>query len=190
MFKIATLKEVVRVDPKFLDLDIEEAIRRGLKSQVEGKSYENIGTVLGIISIGEFGEGRIVHEDPYIHFPVVFDALVFSLEEQEVVYGVVVDITEIGAFVRVASTDAFVHISQIMNDKIVYDQKNSILSGKKTKRKLQIGDVVRARVVSISSLKEKERIALTMRQPMLGALKWIEADKKEIKKKEKEKGKK
>ncbi|MEM7817168.1 MAG: DNA-directed RNA polymerase, partial [Candidatus Aenigmatarchaeota archaeon] len=119
-----------------------------------------------------------------IHFPVVFDALVFSLEEQEVVYGVVVDITEIGAFVRIASLDAFSHISQIMNDKIIYDQKNSTLVGKKTKRKLQEGDIVRARVVSISSLKEKARIALTMRQPMLGALKWIEAEKKEIKKKE------
>lgn len=187
MFRIATLKETVRVDPKFLDLDIEEAVKMGLKNQIEGKTYENIGTILAIIKIVEFGEGKIMPEDPCIHFPVVFDALVFSLEEQEVVYGVVVDITEIGAFVRIASIDAFVHISQIMNDKIIYDQKNSILIGKKTKRKLQEGDIVRARVVSISSLKEKARIALTMRQPMLGALKWIEAEKKEIKKKEKAK---
>ncbi|MBU5678274.1 MAG: DNA-directed RNA polymerase [Candidatus Aenigmarchaeota archaeon] len=185
MFRIATLKETVRVDPKFLDLDIEEAVKMGLKNQIEGKTYENIGTILAIIKIVEFGEGKIIPEDPCIHFPVVFDALVFSLEEQEVVYGVVVDITEIGAFVRIASIDAFAHISQIMNDKIIYDQKNSILIGKKTKRKLQEGDIVRARVVSISSLKEKARIALTMRQPMLGALKWIEAEKKEIKKKEK-----
>ncbi|MEM5812879.1 MAG: DNA-directed RNA polymerase [Candidatus Aenigmatarchaeota archaeon] len=186
MFKIATLKEIVKVDPKFLSLDnIEEALKIGIKNQIEGKTYENIGTILAIIKIVEFGEGEIVPEDPMIHFPVVFDALVFSLEEQEVVYGIVVDITEIGAFVRVASLDTFVHISQIMNDKIIYDQKNSIFVGKKTKRKLQEGEVVRARVVSISSLKEKTRIALTMRQPMLGALKWIEAEKKEIKKKEK-----
>lgn len=187
MFKIATLKETVKVDPKFLDLDIEEAIKMSLKNQIEGKTYENIGTILVVTKIIEYGEGKIIPEDPYIHFPVVFDALVFSLEEQEVVYGIVVDVTEIGAFVRIVSLDAFLHISQIMNDKIVYDQKNSTLIGKKTKRKLQEGDIVRARVVSISSLKEKARIALTMRQPMLGSLKWIETEKKEIKKKEKSK---
>lgn len=187
MFKIATLKETVRVNPKFFDLDIEEAVKMGLKNQIEGKTYENIGTILAITKIIEFGDGEIVPEDPCLHFPVTFEALVFSLEEQEIVYGTVVDITEIGAFVRIASLDAFVHISQIMNDKIVYDQKSSLFFGKKTKRKLQEGDIVRARVVSISSLKEKARIALTMRQPMLGTLKWIETEKKEIKKREKAK---
>ena len=190
MFKLITAREKVRIHPKFLNLDPEEAIKKGVKEQIEGKSYEDIGTILAVTNIFEYGDGIIMPEDPYVHFPVVFEALVFTPEEQEVVYGIVVDITEIGAFVRIASMDAFVHISQIMNDKITYDQKNSILVGKKTKKKLQEGDIVRARIVSISQSKEKARVALTMRQPMLGALKWIEAEKKELKKKEKEKSKK
>ena len=56
---------------------------------------------------------------------------------------------------------------------------------KQTRRKLSKGDVVRARIVTISmsGMRLKEvKVGLTMRQPMLGSLKWIEAEKKKRKK--------
>lgn len=45
---------------------------------------------------------------------------------------------------------------------------------------MEIGDYVRARIVAISLKAERKRgskIALTMRQPYLGKLEWIEEEK-------------
>jgi len=185
MYKIMILKEDVSVSPGLLSLGVEEAVKQSLCNKVEGKIEPDIGVILSVIDVKEIGEGKIFPEDPNMHCETVFEALVFQPEDQEIVYGVVVDITDIGAFIRIGPIDGFVHISQIMNDKIVFDQKNSVLIGKKTKKKLQEGDIVRARIVSVSLGKEKTKIGLTMRQPMLGSLKWIESEKKEMRKKSK-----
>lgn len=70
-------------------------------------------------------------------------------------------------------------MSQITEDYVVFDDKNKRLIGKETKKSLQEGDFVRARIVALS-LKEREpeksKIGLTMRQPWLGNLKWIDED--------------
>jgi DNA-directed RNA polymerase subunit E' len=185
MYKIMRIKDDVSVSPSLLSLGIEEAVKQSLSDKIEGKIEQDVGVILSIINITEIGEGKIFPENPDVHCETTFDALVFYPEDQEIIYGVVVDITDIGAFVRIGPLDGFVHISQIMNDKVVYDQKNSILIGKKTKKKLQEGDIVRARIISVSLGKDKTKIGLTMRQPMLGSLKWIESEKREMKKKAK-----
>jgi DNA-directed RNA polymerase subunit E' len=74
-------------------------------------------------------------------------------------------------------------MSQIIDDYMVYDEKNKKLIGKETKKSISEGDAVRARIVALS-LKEREpeksKIGLTMRQPWLGALKWIEEELKKL----------
>ena len=100
--------------------------------------------------------------------------------EHEIVEGEVVDITEFGAFIRIGAIDGLVHISQVMDDYVSYDEKNSQLAGRESRRILKQGDGVRARIISIS-FKEQNKIGLTMRQPYLGALHWSE---KPIEKKE------
>jgi DNA-directed RNA polymerase subunit E' len=111
-------------------------------------------------------------------------------KEHEVVEGIG-DITEFGAFVRCGALDGLVHVSQIMDDFVSYDEKNSQLVGKQTHRTLKEGDQVRARIISIS-FKEQSKLGLTMRQPMLGSMKWSteEAPKEEKPKPKKKKGEK
>lgn len=93
--------------------------------------------------------------------------------------GEVIEIVEFGAFVSIGPFDALLHMSQVTDDYMVFDEKNKRLVGRETKKVLQEGDKVRARIVSLS-LKEREpeksKIGLTMRQPWLGALKWIEEE--------------
>jgi DNA-directed RNA polymerase subunit E' len=77
------------------------------------------------------------------------------------------------------------HISQITDEYISYDEKGVKLNTKETNRTLGEGDKVRARIVAIS-LNEKDpgdsKIGLTMRQPGLGKLEWIEEEReKELK---------
>lgn len=67
-----------------------------------------------------------------------------------------------------------------MDDYVSYDPKREAIIGKETGKVLEIGDYVRARIVAISLKAERKRgskIALTMRQPYLGKLEWIEEEK-------------
>jgi len=185
MFKLMTVKEEVEVQPKYFGMKVEDAILSSLRETLEGSLDPNIGVFLVVTKILNVGEGKILPEDPSVHYPATFEVLTFTPENQEVVLGQVIDISEFGAFVRIGPLDALAHVSQIMNDRISYDPKGNVFMGKKTKRKLQVGDIVRVRIVGVSLGKNKTKISLTMRQPWLGSLTWIEADKKKLVKKKK-----
>ncbi|MFH1420599.1 MAG: DNA-directed RNA polymerase [Candidatus Aenigmatarchaeota archaeon] len=182
MYKILTLKDKVRVPPTKFDMSVEDAIKESLQEQLEGELNPNHGIFLVITDVLNVGDGKIIPEDGAIYYPAEFKSLVFKPEENEIIIGEVVDITEFGAFTRIGPIDALIHVSQIMDDKVAYDQKNATFSGKKTGFKLKEGDLVRVRVVGVSLGKTKTKISLTMRQPELGALSWIEKEKKSSKK--------
>ena len=94
----------------------------------------------------------------------------------------VVEIRKFGAFVRFGPLDGLLHVSQIMDDRVNIDEHNQRLVGVESKKDLKVGYKVRARVVSLSLSEispRDSRIGLTMRQPALGRLEWIqEAHKK------------
>ncbi len=185
MFKILTIKDEVRVPPVRFDLELDEAVKQSLQETIEGKLNPDIGVFLAVTEIISVGDGKIIPEDGAIFYPAEFKALVYRPELNEVVIGEVVDITEFGVFTRIGAIDGLIHVSQIMDDKLAYDAKNATYTGKKTGFKLKEGDLVRARVVGVSLGKGRSKISLTMRQPGLGALDWIEKDKKKKEKKEK-----
>jgi DNA-directed RNA polymerase subunit E' len=187
MFRVLQIYDEVRVPPTKFDLDINDAIKESLQEQIEGKLQPELGMFLAIMEIVSVGEGKILPEDGAIFYPTEYKVLTLKPETNEVVIGEVVDITEFGAFARIGAIDALIHVSQVMDDKVTYDQKNATFSGKKTNYKLKEGDLVRARVVSISLGKGKTKVAITMRQPYLGALDWIEKEKIKARKKEKKK---
>jgi DNA-directed RNA polymerase subunit E' len=185
MFKIATVKDEVRVPPTKFDLELNEGVKQSLQETLEGKIDGEVGVFLTVTEVVNIGDGKIIPEDGAIFYPVEFKALVYRPEINEVTIGEVVDITEFGAFTRIGPIDALAHVSQVMDDRIVYDQKNVTLSGKKSGFKLKEGDIVRARVVGVSLGKGRSKVSLTMRQPLLGAIEWIERDKKKKEKPEK-----
>jgi len=182
MFKILTVKDQVRVPPTKFDLELNEAVKQSLQEQMEGKLNPDIGVFLAVTRVLSVDDGSIIPEDGAIYYPVEFEILTYRPEVNEIVLGEVVDITEFGAFTRVGPLDALIHVSQIMDDKISYDAKNSVFTGKKTGYKLKEGDIVKARVVGVSLGKGRSKISLTMRQPLLGSLDWLEKDKKKRKK--------
>ncbi len=179
MYARIKLCDTVRVPPSKLGEDIEAVINSLLWEQFEGRLDREYGMIIGIENIEEIGEGRIIEGDGAVYFEVVFNAICFKPVLQEIVEGEVVEIVEFGAFVSIGPFDALLHMSQITDDYMVFDEKNKRLIGKETKKTLQEGEFVRARIVSLS-LKEREpeksRIGLTMRQPWLGALKWLEEE--------------
>lgn len=178
MFKMLTIKDEVRVTPTKFDLELKDAVKESLQDQIEGKLNSDVGVFLAVTEILNVGDGKIVPEDGAIFYPAEYKVLAYKPELNELVLGEVVDITEFGAFTRVGPIDALVHVSQVMDDKVSYDPKGAVFVGKKTTNKLKEGDIIRARVVGVSLGKARSKIALTMRQPTLGAMEWIDREKK------------
>jgi DNA-directed RNA polymerase subunit E' len=179
------MEDEIAVPPTKFNLDLEEAILQSIGEKYEGKIDVDIGVSLAVVAINEVGEGRVLPGDPAVHYATKFDLLVWQPREHELVEGEVVDITEWGAFLRVGPLDGLVHISQVMDDFVSFDEKNAQLVGRSSHRILKTGDKVRARIIAIS-FKEQSKIGLTMRQPLLGNIKWIEQIEKDRKKAEKE----
>jgi DNA-directed RNA polymerase subunit E' len=185
MFKILKIKDTVRVPPTKFELELDEGIKKSLQEQIEGKIDSNLGVFLVVMEAKAVGEGQIKPEDGAIFYLAEYKVLTYLPELNEIVLGEVVDVTEFGAFTRIGPLDALVHVSQITDDKVSYDSKNAVFTTRKTKETLKEGDTVRARIVGVSLGKGRTKISLTMRQPCLGALSWIEKGKRSKKKDEK-----
>lgn len=172
-------EDVVRIPPERLGEDIDAVARELTRTTLEGKVGTDKTLTLIASKIERVGDGRIVHGDGAVYQTVRYDAVVFSPVLQEVVEGTVVEILKFGAFIRFGPLDGLLHISQVMDDRVDVDEEGQRLIGKDSKRDLRIGDRVRARIVAVSLNERSPReskIGLTMRQPALGKLEWIEED--------------
>ena len=189
MYYKIQLMDKVRVPPHRLGEALEKVILDVLQEQLEGSIDKEIGIFIAIPKVLAIGEGELIPGDGAVYYDVEFEALVLRLMLQEVIEGLVVETTSFGAFVSLGPIDAMLHVSQISDEYINYDEKNARLICQDSKRFIGVGDAVRARVVTLS-LNEREprdsKIGLTMRQPGLGTARWLEEDM--MKEKEKEKG--
>ena len=181
MYMLTEVEKIVRIPPVELKEDIDKVIDNLTWETYEGRLGEDKTFTVLIRNVRTVGPGRIVHGDGAVYQTVKFDQIVFKPRENEIIEGVVVEILKFGAFVRFGPLDGLLHISQVMDDRVDIDETNQRLVGKETGRYLAVGDVVKARVVSID-LNEKNpqdsKIGLTMRQPGLGKIEWLEEDQK------------
>ncbi len=179
MYLTATREEMVRILPDRLGEDLAQVTLELARESFEGRMDRNQMLTVLITSLERIGEGRVVHGDGAVYQPVRMEVLLYDINVQEVVEGLVDQVTEYGAFVRFGPLDGLLHVSQVMDDHIYVDVGNQRLIGKESRRELRVGDVVRARVVTVSlnELSPREsKIGLTMRQPTLGKREWIEED--------------
>jgi DNA-directed RNA polymerase subunit E' len=181
------LMDKVRVPPHRLGEELKSVILDVLQEQLEGSIDKEIGAFIAVTGVLEVGEGELIPGDGAVYYDVVFEAVVIRLVLQEVIEGIVVETTSFGAFVSLGPVDAMLHVSQISDEYISYDEKNSRLICQESKRFIAVGEGLRSRVVTLS-LNEREpresKIGLTMRQSGLGTQKWLEEEM--VKEKERE----
>jgi DNA-directed RNA polymerase subunit E' len=179
MYHKLMLEDMVRVPPQRLGEKLEKVILEVLQEQLEGSIDKEIGIFICVTKVSDVGEGELVPGDGGVYYNVKFEAMVLRLALQEVIEGLVVETTSFGAFVSLGPIDAMLHVSQISDEYINYDEKNARLICQESKRFIGVGDVVRVRVVTLS-LNEREprdsKIGLTMRQAGLGTALWLEED--------------
>ncbi|MCC6013017.1 MAG: DNA-directed RNA polymerase [Candidatus Verstraetearchaeota archaeon] len=192
MFKLLQVSDVVRIPPDKFDNPLEVVATEVLRATYEGTVSRELGIVIAVLNVKVSEVGKILPGNGGVYHKVTFDLLVFVPVLQEVIEGEVVDVTDFGVFVRIGPIDGLLHISQIMDDFITYDEKRGALIGKETHRVLEKGMIVRARIVTVSlssGPSRSSKIGLTMRQPFLGAIAWIEEDIKKSTKEIKKEGK-
>lgn len=178
MFYLVEIQDYVRVPPSSFGLDVKEAISKELQDRYKKFISPELGVVIGVNSVKRVGEGIIIPGDGAAYYDTTFDLLVFKPELQEVVYGVVSEITSFGAFLNLGPIEGMIHISQTMEDYVNFSKSN-VLIGRNTKRSLKKGDLCLARIIAVSFKDPSEpKIGLTMRQPGLGKLEWIEQERR------------
>jgi len=180
------IKDHIRVPPDLFGLEVKEAVVKRIKRKYEGFISKDLGIIIDVKDVKTIGEGVIIPGDGASYYDTTFELLTFKPEMQEVVLGRIKDIADFGAFINIGPIEGMIHVSQTMDDFVSFS-KDKTLAGKETKKTLKVGDKCRARLIAVS-FKDvaNPKLGLTMRQPFLGRLDWIEDEVEELQPQEKE----
>ena len=191
MYYKTKIKDIVRIPPYKFEEPREKVAIEILNKTYEGRLDKKLGLLICVNEITDLKDGKLIMGDGASYHEVEFNAIFFKPEQHEIFDGEVIDIADYGAFVRIGPMDGLIHVSQVTDDYINYDGKRGALIAKESNKTLDVGDLVRARAVSVSikdeSINSREnhrnsKIPLTMRQTNLGRFEWIEEAKQKNKK--------
>ena len=177
MFKLYTLTAKCEIPPFLFDQPKEVSARIILSEDYEGIITRDYGFIIAIVDVIDVGPGIIIPGNANTFHEVEFSILSFKPMISEVVEGEVVEIVDFGSFIRLGPLDGLVHVSQICDDYISYEQVGNRFIGKETGKILEVNDQVRAKIIAVSlGTGRSGKLGLTMRQKFLGKTEWIEAD--------------
>ena len=188
MFKLIQLSAKVEIPPFLFDQPKTISSRIILSEEYEGIITRDYGFIVAIVDILDVGPGIIIPGNANTFHQVDFSILTFKPNLGEIVEGDIVELVDFGAFCRLGPLDGLVHVSQICDDYISYEQVGNRFIGKETGKILEVNNEVRAKVIAVSlGTGRSGKLGLTMRQKFLGKHDWIEADIEEEYASEKEK---
>ncbi|MCX8163013.1 MAG: DNA-directed RNA polymerase [Candidatus Micrarchaeota archaeon] len=198
MFYLLKVEDRVRFPAKDFAMELKPALLNIVREKYERTVDKDNTIVLAVFNLEPISDGLIIPGDDAAYYDVRFDALVYRPQINEVVEGAVSEAVEFGVFVGMGPIEGLVHLSQITNDFLTYNKKAGAFVAKESKKSLRKGDIVYAKITTISMKGplSEAKIGLTMRPLGLGKFEWIEkelekkAEKEGEKKGEKEKKKK
>jgi len=170
MFYKVVLKDIVRVPPNQFGDNIETSILSQIREKYTGFTSSNLGVVIDVVRVEDFGEGIIIPGDGASYYETKFEVVALRLSLQESIVGKIRDIADFGAFITLGPIEGMIHVSQTMDDFVSFSEEK-VLQGKEKGKVLKVNDVCRAKVIAISFKDvSNPKIGLTMRQPFLGTL--------------------
>ncbi|MFC7156605.1 DNA-directed RNA polymerase [Halomarina halobia] len=176
MYKRVRLRDTVEVPPRFLDDVSEQLVKELLQDKLEGRMDEEVGSVVSVVEVIDIGEGTVLPNRPGVYYDAEFDAVTFDPQMQEVIDGEVVEVVNFGAFIGIGPVDGLLHVSQISDEYLAFDEEGQQLASRESNQALGVGDAVRARIVT-KSIDERNprdsKIGLTAKQPGLGKHGWL-----------------
>jgi len=176
LFRVYKLRDVVRIDPSKFGKPPEEAVLEELRKKYEGLRDRNLGVVIMVRNPKVDPIGYIIFGDGASYHRVEFEVLTYVPIVNEIVEGRVEIVSRAGLIVRIGPIEGFIHVSQIADEEVAYDPVRGAMVCRQSKRSIERGDIVRARVtsVSIGGPQRAPRVSMTMKQPFLGKKEWVE----------------
>ncbi|MFX1278514.1 MAG: DNA-directed RNA polymerase [Promethearchaeota archaeon] len=177
MFKLFTIEGKIEIPPFLFGQEKTISARIILSEDYEGIITRDYGFIIAVVDVLEVGKGIIIPGNANTFHEVEFTILTFKPTISEVVEGTVVEIVDFGSFIRLGPLDGLVHVSQICDDYISYEQVGNRFIGKETGKILEVNDQVRAKIIAVSlGTGRSGKLGLTMRQKFLGKEDWIAND--------------
>ncbi len=148
-----------------------------MSEDYEGIITRDYGFIIAVVDVMDVGPGIIIPGNANTFHEVEFTILSFKPSVGEIVEGDVVEIVDFGSFIRIGPLDGLVHVSQICDDYISYEQVGNRFIGKETGKILEVNDQVRSRIIAVSlGTGRSGKLGLSMRSPYLGKEEWIQYD--------------
>ena len=164
IFKLFTIEGKIEIPPFLFDQEKETSARIILSEDYEGIITRDFGFIIAVVDVLDVGKGIIIPGNANTFHEVQFTILSF-------------EIVDFGSFIRLGPLDGLVHVSQICDDYISYEQVGNRFIGKETGKILEVNDQVRAKIIAVSlGTGRSGKLGLTMRQKYLGKDDWIQAD--------------
>ena len=149
MFKLFTISGKIEIPPFLFDQEKKVSARIILSEDYEGIITKDYGFIIAVVDVLDVGPGIIIPGNANTFHEVTFTILAFKPSISEVVEGDVVEIVDFGSFIRLGPLDGLVHVSQICDDYISYEQVGNRFIGKETGKILEVNDTVRARIIAV-----------------------------------------
>tara|TARA_Y100000768_G_scaffold75751_1_gene53517 strand:+ start:2545 stop:3159 length:615 start_codon:yes stop_codon:yes gene_type:complete len=181
MYTLETREDTIRIPAEYIRRGrrLEEHIDELAHDAFECRFDENENFTLLTFDHEAVGRGKIIHGDGAIYQNVRFKALVFSMDNNEVIDGAVSEVSEYGAFVRIGPMEALLHKSQILDEPIQVNLGVKRIEGSQSGRNLEEGSFVRSRIVSKSinhNDPRSSKIGLNCKMDGLGSFDWLGGD--------------
>jgi DNA-directed RNA polymerase subunit E' len=180
-------KDVVRIPPSKFTRSLESTVLEELRSKYENvlvyiddpeRNTRHLAVIVAIVSAKADPLGVLIPGNGASYHDVEFEFIAFSPFVKEIVEGEVASVTRSGLYVNLGVIDGFIHINQVADEHVSFDPATGSLVLEESRRRVERGDVVRARVYTTGILPGKGiRIHMTMRQPELGKIDWIKEKK-------------
>src|SRR3989338_5854080 len=140
MFYLAEVEDYIRVEPKLFGLDTREAVKQQLGITYSGFINKDLGYVVSVVEVLDVQEGVVIPGDGAVYYNSKFKLLVWKPELQELVYCMVKEIANFGAFMNMGVTDGLIHVTQVTDDYVTYS-KSGTLTSKSGKKVIKKGDL-------------------------------------------------
>ncbi|MFW9915354.1 MAG: DNA-directed RNA polymerase [Candidatus Thorarchaeota archaeon] len=175
LYYVTNIEETLRIPPNRFGEQVEEVLLDLCRQKYENTVAPQTGMIVAVSEVHPLSHGRIIPGDGAVYMDVEFQALTFKPLDGEIVEGEVVEVTKFGVFIRIGCTDALCHVSQLADDYFSFSPgSKGILVGRESGRDLRLGDKVRTKVITASVDHVSMKIAVSMRQKGLGAIRWLE----------------
>lgn len=146
MFYHLELHHELSLHPRYFGDKLEETVKQKLFCDVEGTCTGKYGFVIAITSIDNIGDGIIQSSTGFATYQLKYKAIVFRPFKNEVLDGIVDQVSKVGIFLKIGPLSCFISRHSIPND-MQFDSTSGSYKTQDEQLVIQVSTPLRFKVV-------------------------------------------